>query len=103
MARLEGIRRDDWGSDSCCHCEEEEEWFLEVFHLDCFRLQQRRNARPAPAKEKEESIIMWSLVCEVSMTGKEWEGALLGKTHSVRRRLRTSEVLPGIGVVTKKN
>ena len=38
MARKEGIRRDNWGCEGGCDCEEDEEGFLEGFHLDCFPL-----------------------------------------------------------------
>lgn len=42
MAGTEAMRRKDWSSENCCHCEEEEKWFLEVFHLDCLPLATRR-------------------------------------------------------------
>jgi len=37
MAGTKDTRRDDWGCESGYCREEEEEWFLEGFHLDCFR------------------------------------------------------------------
>jgi len=54
MARKEGVQRAEWGSKGGCECEEEEEGFMERFHLDCFPFRGRcegRKARPAPAKE----------------------------------------------------